>query len=122
MNRRQLCTSMAAALLWQAPGEQKPLASTSYNFDQLPLRTSNGAEFRSILRGKTATGESIEVHETTLPPGVAPHPPHHHLHSEMWLVREGTLEFTVNGKTARIGPGSVGFASSNEEHGVRNPG
>src|SRR5204863_9800602 len=83
---------------------------------------SNGAEIRAIMKGKSATGELIEVHETTLPPGGAPHPPHHHTHSEMWLVREGTLEFMVNGKSGRLTPGSAGYASSNEEHGVKNPG
>ena len=122
MTRREMCGLLPAALIFQPAGEQRTLQSASFAFDQLPLRTSNGAQFRSIMRGKTATGENIEVHETTLPPGGAPHPPHHHVQSEMWLVREGTLEFTVNGKTGWLGPGSAGFASSNEEHGVRNPG
>ena len=122
MTRREMCGLFPAALIFQAAGEQKTLQSGSFGFDQLPLRSSNGAQFRSIMRGKTATGENIEVHETTLPSGGAPHPPHHHVQSEMWLVREGTLEFTVNGRTGRLGPGSAGFASSNEEHGVRNPG
>ena len=51
-----------------------------------------------------------------------PHPPHHHLHEEMFLIREGTLEVTINGQTTRLGPGSVGFVASNDEHGVRNVG
>jgi quercetin dioxygenase-like cupin family protein len=40
----------------------------------------------------------------------------------MWLVREGTIELTVNGKAYRLEPGSVGFVRSNEEHGIRNVG
>lgn len=126
ITRRELWKSLGGAFVLQVAGvpktEPKPLQSSSYLFDQLPARTSNGAQFRAIMRGKSVTGESIEVHETTLPPGGAPHPPHQHQHSEMWLVREGMLEFTVNGASGRLGPGSVGFASSNEEHGVRNPG
>ena len=51
-----------------------------------------------------------------------PHPPHHHLHEEMFLVREGTLEATISGKSTRLGPGSVAFVGSNDEHGIRNPG
>jgi len=132
MTRRELWGIIPGAFLLQAAAKQEPkqetkqettLASASYPFAQMKLRTSkNGAQFRSILRGKTPTGETLEVHETTLPPGVAPHPPHHHAHSEMWLVRRCTLEFTVNGTKHRIGPGSAGFAASNDEHGVRNPG
>jgi XRE family transcriptional regulator, regulator of sulfur utilization len=37
-------------------------------------------------------------------------------------VREGMVEFTVNGNSFRVGPGSVGVATSNDLHGVRNPG
>jgi mannose-6-phosphate isomerase-like protein (cupin superfamily) len=93
-----------------------------YPYDKLPVQKSNGAQFRAVLKGKLATGESLEVHETTLPPGGAPHPPHHHVHSEMWLIREGTVELTVNGIRYRLGPGSVGFVHSNDEHGINNPG
>ena len=69
-----------------------------------------------------ATGESLEVHETTPPPGGMPHALHHHLHSEMWLIREGTVELTINGTSHVLGPGSVGFVHSNEDHGVKNIG
>jgi mannose-6-phosphate isomerase-like protein (cupin superfamily) len=47
--------------------------------------------------------------------------PAHHLHSEMWLIREGTVELMINSKSHLLGPGS-GFVHSNEEHGVKNIG
>jgi mannose-6-phosphate isomerase-like protein (cupin superfamily) len=93
-----------------------------YPFAKLPVHASNGTEGRHVLKGKLATGESLEVHETTLTPGGAPHPPHHHVHSEMWLIREGTVEITANGTSYRLGPGSVGFVHSNDEHGIKNVG
>ena len=62
------------------------------------------------------------MHETTLPPGGTPHPPHRHVHSEMWLIREGTVELAVSGTSYRLGPGSVGFVHSNDEHGIKNVG
>jgi mannose-6-phosphate isomerase-like protein (cupin superfamily) len=121
-------SGMFACLLGAAPAAGKlsapsaPLPSAVYPFDSLPVRASHTAEMRPILNGRLATGESIEVHETTLLPGGAPHPPHHHEHSEMWLIREGLVEITMEGKPHRLGSGSLAFVRSNEEHGITNPG
>jgi quercetin dioxygenase-like cupin family protein len=98
------------------------MPSGTFPFEKLPVNASNGAQFRPVLKGKLATGESLETHETTLPPGGAPHPPHRHVHSEMWLIREGTVELNINGERHRLGPGAVGFVRSNEEHGISNVG
>ncbi|HEX4543014.1 MAG TPA: cupin domain-containing protein [Candidatus Acidoferrum sp.] len=128
VTRRELCLMLPAVILptvmkTEEQAEQKsPLPSAMYPFDKLPIRTPNNAQIRDVLKGKLATGESLEVHETTLPPGGAPHPAHHHVHSEMWLIREGTVEIAVNGTSYRLGPGSVGFVHSNDEHGIKNVG
>ena len=99
------------------------LPSATWTYEQLPLDTSpGGAETRPVVKGKLATGELLEVHETVLPPGGMPHPGHHHVHSEMWLVREGTVELNINGTRHRIGPGGVGFVHSNDEHAITNVG
>ena len=98
------------------------LPSMAVPFDQLPVRKGTGSEFRQIVKGKLATGEPVEMHETTLQPGGAPHAPHHHEHSEFWLIREGTVELTINGKAQTLGPGSAGYVASNEVHGIKNIG
>jgi len=59
-------------------GEKDKLASGVFQFDKLPVQKSEGAAFRHILEGQTATGDYLEIHETVLEPGGAPHPPHHH--------------------------------------------
>jgi mannose-6-phosphate isomerase-like protein (cupin superfamily) len=128
MTRRDLCLMLPATLLPAAlhlesiTAQESSMPSAMYPFEKLPVRTPNNAEIRDVLKGKLATSESLEVHETTLQPGGAPHPPHHHVHSEMWLIREGTVEITVNGTSYRLGPGSVGFVHSNDEHGIKNVG
>ena len=130
MTRREMCLLLPAAALSGAAapiadaGEQdNSLPSGGFPFESLTAKSAaSGAQIREILKGKLATGESLETHATTLPPGAMPHPPHRHVHSEMFLMREGTLELTVNGKTYPLGPGSVGFVRSNEEHGVKNVG
>jgi mannose-6-phosphate isomerase-like protein (cupin superfamily) len=128
ITRREICAllpnllPLAAQL--QAFAEDSSLPSGAFTFDKAPTHVANNnAEVRLMLRGKLATGEGIEVHQTTLPPGGAPTATtHHHPHSEMWLIREGTIDLTVNDKHYRLEPGSVGFVRSNEEHGLRNVG
>jgi mannose-6-phosphate isomerase-like protein (cupin superfamily) len=106
--------------------QDNSLPSATYPFSELRVTNANGAEIRPVLKGKLATSESpaesLEVHETTLPPGGMPHPAHHHVHSEMWLIREGTVQLTINGTSHVMGPGSVGFVHSNDEHGIKNVG
>jgi quercetin dioxygenase-like cupin family protein len=130
LTRREMCLLLPGAMLPIAAattakaGEQSnSLPSGSFSLEKLTAHTSaSGAQVREIMKVKLATGEALETHATTLPPGAMPHPPHHHVHSEMFLMREGTLELTVNGKTYPLGPGSVGFVRSNEDHGVKNVG
>jgi len=130
MTRREMCLLLPGAMLPVAAAahaevgaQGDSLASGAFAFETLTPHTgASGVQTREALKGKLATGEALETHATTLPPGAMPHPPHHHVHSEMFLMREGTLELTVNGKTYPLGPGSVGFVRSNEEHGVKNVG
>ena len=128
LTRRELCLFLPIAFVPAAlMGEDQPqkdqiVPSTMFPFDKMPVQTSDQGEVRPVLKGKLATGESVEVHQTTLLPGATLHLPHRHLHSEMCLIREGTVEVTVNGTSTRMGSGSVAFFHSNDEHGIKNLG
>lgn len=105
-----------------AAARSQTLPSKTYRFEDLPDRVNGPNHTRPILEGRTHGGFPIEVHLTELPPGGAPHPPHHHVHEEMIMIREGTLEVTISGRSVTMGPGSAAFVASNEEHGWRNAG
>jgi mannose-6-phosphate isomerase-like protein (cupin superfamily) len=128
MTRREMCFLLpaaalpAVAALQSATVQDASIPSATYPFDQLAVQMSNSGEIRHVMKGKLATGEALEVHETTLLPGAMPHAAHHHVHSEMWLIREGTVELTINGASHQLGPGGIGFVRSNEEHGIKNVG
>jgi len=105
-----------------AAGQSHVLKSRTYRYEDLPVENEGPNRGRPILEGDTHAGVRIELHETELAPGEMPHPAHHHVHEEMILVREGTMEVTISGKSATLGPGGVGFVASGEEHGWRNVG
>lgn len=103
--------------------ELRTLDSKAFVFEKMPVKESaNQSKSRAVFDGLTHSGFHVDVHVTELPAGASPHPPHHHVHEEMFSLESGVLDATVNGVTTRITPGSVFFVRSNDEHGVRNPG
>jgi quercetin dioxygenase-like cupin family protein len=137
LNRRDLCVALSsfAALAAAMPAKSQTGATASganaapvlsqqrtYSFNELPVKKGPNGESRPVLQGVLPTGESVEMHETTLLPGHMPHPAHKHKHSELMLIREGTLDFDNDGKIERVGPGGVVFAASNIMHGLKNVG
>ena len=112
-----------ALLRAQAPDTRTPLGSMVFPGDSGARRTtSSGAMQRAIVDTVTAMHARLEMHETTIQGGQAPHAAHRHLHEEMFVVRTGTLEVLLGDRTLLAGPGSVVFCASNELHGIRNAG
>ncbi len=133
MNRREMGLALSAfAALAALPAEAQATAEATapvlahsrlFAFADLPARTApNGTITRSVMQGNLATGEFVEVHETTLPVGEMPHPPHRHTHSEMLLVREGRLQVVSDGQEGVVGPGDVIFTASAVLHSLKNIG
>jgi quercetin dioxygenase-like cupin family protein len=114
--------SLIAAAAAKAAAADNVLPSQMHRFEDLPVKVSGQNRSRAVLKGETHSGFPIEMHMTELGPGQAPHPPHHHMHEEMILIQSGTVEVTISGKKANLGPGSSAYVASNEEHGWRNIG
>jgi len=111
-----------AMVVGRVYGSQNPLPSGLFSYDQLPVQKNSTTEIRQMVTGATHSGYRIDLHETALAPGQMPHAPHRHVHEELLLIREGTIEVTVGTKTSRLGPGSSVYVASNEEHGWKNVG
>ena len=144
INRRDACVAMAAfaslgSLMAKAQevetssraqagasssGPSEDLAiSRVFRFDEMPVKpSSNGGWARAVLHGTLPTGEYVEVHETMLPAGQMPHPPHKHRNTEFVLIRQGKLEFLNEGKPEPVGVGDVVYTASNRMHGMKNVG
>jgi len=121
MTRRDL-TVLSAGFFAATARAQKPalatLPSKAYRFVDLVLKGNS----RAVFDGLTHSGFHVDLHETELAPGAAPHAPHRHEHEEIVMVREGTLEATIEGNVTIVGPGSVIYAASNDLHGWKNVG
>jgi quercetin dioxygenase-like cupin family protein len=115
-----LLPALAAAQNARQPTKKQP--STMFVYEDLPVRKSGQNESRAMFTGATHTGYAVEMHMTRLAPGLAPHDAHRHVHEELVMVKEGTLEVTVEGKSTRLTPGSTAFVASNEMHGWKNVG
>jgi quercetin dioxygenase-like cupin family protein len=135
INRREACAGLAAfsmlgGLLAQAqtlPGAGQPDAamdvSRVVHFDEMKLtHNANGGWGRAVMHGTLPTGEFLEVHETMLPAGKMPHPPHRHSNSEFLLIREGKLLYLTDGVKEPVGPADVIYTASNRPHGLKNIG
>lgn len=133
MDRREMgiaLSAFAALGFARAEGQTGPSSdgpqlahSEIFAFDKLPVSTGrNGMVSRAVVRGNLSTGEYIEVHETTLPPGQMPHPPHRHTHSELLLIRDGNLEVTSDGQHGFVEPGGIIFTASGVLHSLKNVG
>ncbi len=130
-SRRSFVALTAAVAANESSRGQEPkpetalhaLESKAFVFEAMPVKTSaNGSKSHAVFDGLTHSGFRIDVHVTELPAGESPHPPHRHVHEEMFSLQSGDLDATVNGVTTRLTAGSVFFAHSNDEHGVLNPG
>src|SRR5881394_889499 len=89
-----------------------PLGPSTVSWEQIEGATGKGFG-KPIFRSPTATLDELEMHVTHLPAGKEPHPPHKHQEEELVIIKEGTLETMQEGKTRRLGPGSVIFQASN---------
>ena len=114
-----LATLSAVAIAQTSPALIGP---SVWEWNSIPVRTTDVGAIRTVARGPTTTLNELEMHITTLNPGLASHPPHHHPNEELVIVREGTVEVLSDGQWKRAGSGSIIFNASNSEHALRNVG
>jgi quercetin dioxygenase-like cupin family protein len=108
-----------AAAETASPGK---LRSAVYDWEKLIAKPTEKGERREIFDAPTVTCENLESHITTLRGGEIAHASHRHPDEEIIVVKEGTIEATINGTPHRGGVGTIFFFGSNDEHGLKNVG
>ncbi|WP_442680509.1 cupin domain-containing protein [Sphingomonas sp. ASY06-1R] len=105
-----------------AQGDKGVLGPAVFDWNALTAVPNPTGSVRQVVRQPTATLNELEMHITTLNPGVASHPPHTHPNEELVIIREGTVETLSGGTWKRVGPGSIIFNASNSPHALHNVG
>ncbi|RAK58189.1 cupin domain-containing protein [Phenylobacterium deserti] len=93
-----------------------------YDWTKMSATATPHGTHRQVMRGPTKALAELEVHVTTLNPGLSSHAPHTHENEELVIIREGTVEVLNDGAWKRLGPGSIIFNASNSPHALRNVG
>ena len=114
ITRRDIAVALGALLIGGTAGAiaQTPSAKLGpavFDWAKMePKKTDVGA-IRNLVRQPTATLDELEMHVTTLNPGLASHPPHTHPNEELVIVREGTVEVLNGGdmEASRAGLGDL---------------
>jgi len=110
-----------------ARGQAKQVASATINLDQIQLASfedkgepvgKNGV----YISGDTPASTKFVTGRFVLSPGKSPHAPHTHPEEEVMIIASGNGEIVCEGKTTKIGPGSVMYTTPNAPHGITNTG
>lgn len=131
MDRREFATLLPALLACSTVIPESAFAQSTLPvlqsgvFPPEPPKLGGSQErvSRHYVTGMLKAGNlRLEMHETTQAVG-APHEPiGTHLHNELWLVREGTVELMTNGVTRKMVAGDVGICVAGDKHYIKNVG
>ena len=113
-----VAAGQAKTLPYLPPSQAAVLGTTFVDWNSLTPRATSFGFTRPVFDNPTRSLEKLDVHVATLRPGMSPNGLNHHLWEEILLVKEGSLEISVNGIAHRAGPGFLVFVASNDLHSV----
>jgi len=92
------------------------------DWDSIKFQPHDKGGIRRFFDRKSAMSERIEMHATTLNPGIKSHEPHIHAPAEIVIMMDGTTEMEIGGNIYQGEVGDVYFLGSNIPHAIRNTG
>jgi quercetin dioxygenase-like cupin family protein len=127
MDRREFAALLpvlfgGAGLMAEGQGASLPVLESGV-FKPSPSKPGSMAGHSSsrYVAGMLKAGNiRLEMHESTIEPGAEHEAVGTHLHSEIWLVREGTAELTTNGVARTMVAGDVGICVAGDKHFIAN--
>jgi mannose-6-phosphate isomerase-like protein (cupin superfamily) len=122
-NRRDLLklAALPPAAVLAFAGEKK-LPSGLIDAAQAKVTHEPFGDLRIYFTGSTDQVPSMTAGSLELKPGMSPHPPHQHPEEEFMVITQGSGDISVDGKTAKVGPGSMMYCAGGRMHGIVNTG
>lgn len=121
--RRDLLLSVLPALTaLAASSTAAKLSNGTIDSSKVKVDKQPFGELRVYMDGPTDQLKAMTAGSLMLKPGMSPHPPHQHPEEEIMVIAEGTGEIVVEGKTAKVGPGTMMYCAANKLHGIVNTG
>jgi len=97
------------------------LRSAVYNWSNVTPTKTETREAKKVLEGTTLDLERLEIHTSTIGPGVINHAAMvHNDVDELVLIKEGSVQVTINNITQTLGPNSVLFIVAGDEQSFKN--
>ncbi len=120
--RRRFLQSMAAMPAMLLADTAKRIPNMTLPEQQAKITKEPFGDLRIYFEGATEQIKSMTAGSLKLKAGMSPHPPHTHPEEEFMVITEGTGEIFVDGKTTKVGPGSMMYCGANKSHGIKNTG
>ncbi len=129
MNRRHFslllpafAASCAAAETQAKPAKAGPPIQSGVYPPSAPYQAGPGRISQRFLTGMLSASLRLEAHETVIEPGAPPEDTRKHLHNEIWLMKEGSVELWAEGTSHTMQPGDLGLVAAGTMHYVKNIG
>jgi mannose-6-phosphate isomerase-like protein (cupin superfamily) len=126
-----LCLVLAVGWAWREVAHARegraPVLSKTVTLDEVSMAVYKDQDNPVGKIGLYFNGESelcsdLTVGRFVIDPGKSPHPPHVHPEEEILIVESGRGEIFCDGKTTKVGPGSVMFSAPNVPHNITSAG
>jgi len=115
--REQTFAAEKAKFLQSQTIAQGDIKMKEFAFEEKPR-----GEIGIYAEGETPGTRNFVVGQFRLKPGLEPHPIHKHPEEEIMIVTAGSGEISCDGKTTKVGAGSVMYTAPNAPHGIKNTG
>jgi mannose-6-phosphate isomerase-like protein (cupin superfamily) len=113
---------MLMGALAALPAAGARLPNDTLNDADAKLTREPFGDLRIYFDGPTDQLKHMIAGSLRLNAGATPHPPHQHPEEEFMVITEGAGELVVDGKTKKVGPGSMMYCAANKLHGIVNTG